>query len=314
MKAVTLYTIAKELGVEDFDLDKLNSLAYTPLSDLQTETYGFVPVHEDELYSLRVDNYMAFKLCYTKRDDVQEDLVQQELDRKIRELGRKGVTFEMDELHQEVFDQITRTTKSKTTEVLFWFDINNNRFISAASPSDTDKVIGLMLQIIPKEQGVELYTAEPALIEKMMSKWVIDKEAIENIDFRNGGMLSAGTLVGKKPSTKNGKSAFTNEEDFVQLAIDRIVNDNYKPHQLDLIYSGCCTAQGDAYFNMQLSNKSEFKGIKFPKGEDGSMLNYTYDHSMTETLNFVAEWLPIMPVVSNMLTDITTEISNTKLG
>lgn len=313
MKAVTLYTIQEQLNVDDFDLDKLQENIYKPLGEEQMETYGFVPVHEEELYSLTVDGFMAFKLRHTKRDDLDEGNITKLHEKKVARMARDGVPFDVNEEYEKIRYAAMQLASSKDHDTLVWFDINNNRFISADTMTNSDRIFSDVLKIIPEGMGVELYKQEPAIIEKMMKTWCLDKTPIENVEFNEGGILAAGTIVGKKPSLKKGKAAHTKEEYFVNLAIDRITKDNYKPHQLDLIYSGGCTAEGDAYFNMQLSNKAEFKGIKFPKGEDGSILNYVYNHEMTETLNFVAEWLPIMPVVSQMLTDITSELEQTKI-
>lgn len=318
MKAVTLYTIQEQLNVEDFDLDKLNELAYKPLGEEQMETWGFIPVHEEDLYSLSVENFMTLKLRYTKRDDLDEGKIAELHEKKVARLAREGLPFDVNEEYEKLRYAAMQLASSKDTELLVWFDINNNRFISADTMANSDKVFSDVLKIIPDGLGVELYKQEPAIIEKMMMKWCLDKEPLENIDFNEGGILSSGTIVGKKPSVKNGKTTYTKEEDFVELATVRIVESNYKPHQLDLIYSGGCTAEGDAFFTMQLSNKAEFKGIKFPKAskegdKSGSILNYVYNHEMTETLNFVAEWLPIMPVVSQMLSNITGELEQTKI-
>ena len=294
MKKISLYTTEEELKL---DLPKVYEFTYTPLTELQKGTVGFVPLFDDVLTTALVEGYNIFKVRQAVRQEPKAEAIENEFNFRLNKVSAQDVQVNMDELLQEVDADLTRMSNITIKDYLVVWDQVGKRFLVDGDRGKAEVCIQHLHNIFEEECQFKVLMTDPFLVQPLLTTYISDKYALPE-PF----VLDSSVKLGKKcPCGKKSPSAnitIKNEDISSQEVLNHLAK-NKVVHSLGLDYDGVIYFELDHSFMINaISYEAELK--------------YKDDVALDAQDSFIAELTPIMPELSKIIDKLQEELERVK--
>lgn len=291
MKKLSLY---QGNGVVLFDFDKIESLKHTVLTELQSEKIGFIPLFDEELYSTQVKDYTVFKVRHTKRVEPKAETIEREFTSRTKKLARQELSFDMDEVLEEVNIDLMRTAEQKGNDFLAVYDHVQGMFMIDAPRNAAEDVMSLLHELY-EDTTFEVVMTEPKYMQDLLTGYVVKQSTIPE-PFALGEYVELAKPV--KVGDKAGKSLVTVKEH--PASCQEVINhltQNKRINKIELDCDGILFPVIDTtFFISKLVLEGDMKLV--------------VDKGLSEEENMIAHWSVLFPEVSKMINILLLDLTN----
>ena len=290
MKNISVYETA---GVVDFDLEKTESLQFTPISELQLSTIGLIPVFEDGNLYQQVGNYLGFRIRKETKAESKESDIERVINKRIDRLESQGITdTDYGSLYEEVSQDFLRTAKISVKEFDIFYDFEGERFLCDAPRNTAEEGVSLLMELF-SDVEIKLYKTEPVLLQGLLTQWVAGENYPDKLELGEVVQLGEKSIAGKKPKSANIK---INKMYAADDTVKNHIAEGNKVHLLEIGYDGVIYPK--------LDHTGMYTGVAY----DGH-LRIPEDKEVAPSVNYMSKFTVMLPEISSMLNMIDTELS-----
>lgn len=161
----------------------LAAMLFTPCEGAQEKSYGWLPArgqgHGALVESINGQRILRFAI---ESKSVPASVIKRDLDARAAYIeaneGRKPGRIELRELRDDVHRALLPHAFPKTTHVLVWLDLKNNRLVlDTTSQTKADEVISALVKCLPAGLQISALNTQVAP-QAAMTQWLTDVDSL----------------------------------------------------------------------------------------------------------------------------------------